>query len=81
MSQNDYHIEYKLDGQYFKYDTKSGFLAEKMVSNIMSFADMNKLPLWKTYLKLHIRKKNYEQFCFTVGKLDDRILVTNVHYN
>jgi len=81
MNQNDYHIEYKLDGECFKYNTTSRFLAEKMVSNLMSFADIHNMPLWKTQLKLIVHREHYQQCCFTVGKLDGKMLIANLHYN
>jgi len=81
MSQNDYHIQYTLSGQSFKYKTTSGFLAEKMMRNVMSFAEMNKMPLWKTKLRLIVSRKHYQQYCFTMSKMKDGMFVTNLYYN
>lgn len=78
-----FEVEYidVMSGKVFNHKTTSEFIADKLVSNIMAFANENKIPIWKTKLKI-IKERPFYTHCFiTVNKVEKLMLSIKLYHN
>lgn len=78
-----FEVEYTdiMSGKVYNHKTDSEFIADKLVSNIIAFADENKIPIWKTKLKVIKERHFYTHFFITVDKAERLMFSMKLYHN
>lgn len=70
-----------VSGESHSHDTTSKFIAQKLIANVMDFAIENKVPLYKTKLKVTAYRKHCLQCAVTIGAYGHAMMRFTLYYN